>query len=198
MEDKEEESNKLLNNMNILRRSNLEEINKIKNENEEKNKEIDELKNQIKDLTEKNKDNKVEEYGILEKKYYLLANEYNKLKNYYQQVYQQLEDLIKENEQLKNNDSKANENKYKEEYDKMTKLFNETKTKNIKLYYEIENLKKFIEDRKDIYKNYKIENMVNENSTPYDLSSIEKKYIASENISNMPDMKNEIKDDKKE
>ena len=51
---------------------------------------------------------------------------------------------------------------------------------------------------KDIYKNYKIENMVNENSTPYDLSSIEKKYIASENISNMPDMKNEIKDDKKE
>ena len=67
----------------------------------------------------------------------------------------------------------------------MTKLFNETKTKNIKLYYEIENLKKFIEDRKDIYKNYKIENMVNENSTPYDLSSIEKKYIASENISNI-------------
>lgn len=56
----------------------------------------------------------------------------------------------------------------------MTKLFNETKTKNIKLYYEIENLKKFIEDRKDIYKNYKIENMVNEHSTPYDLSSIEK------------------------
>ena len=40
--------------------------------------------------------------------------------------------------------------------------------------------------------------MVNEHSTPYDLSSIEKKYIASENISNMPDMKNEIKDDKKE
>ena len=184
--------------MNILRRSNLEEINKIKNENEEKNKEIDELKNQIKDLTEKNKDNKVEEYGILEKKYYLLANDYNKLKNYYKQVYQQLEDLIKENEQLKNNDSKENENKYKEEYDKMTKLFNETKTKNIKLYYEIENLKKFIEDRKDIYKNYKIENMVNEHSTPYDLSSIEKKYIASENISNIPDMKNEIKDDKKE
>ena len=136
--------------------------------------------------------NKIEENTKLKNNYYLLVNEFNKLKNYYNQVYEQAENLLKENAQLKN--SNVSDDKYKEGYEKVSKLFNETKVKNIKLQSEIERLNQIIEEKKEKYKKYKIESLSLDYLRPYDFSDIQKKYGNYENIISKPKIKPEIND----
>ena len=64
---------------------------------------------------------------------------------------------MKENEQLKK--SNTSEDRYKQNYEKMNKLFNETRIKNMKLQAELERLNKKIEENKEKYKDYKMESL---------------------------------------
>ena len=170
---------------------NNEILNKRIEEKEEENKNILNEMNILKKESEEGK-NKIEENTKLKNNYYLLVNEFNKLKNYYNQVYEQAENLLKENAQLKN--SNISDDKYKEGYEKVSKLFNETKVKNIKLQSEIERLNQIIEEKKEKYKKYKIESLSLDYLRPYDFSDIQKKYGNYENIISKPKIKPEIND----
>ena len=94
------------------------------------------------------------------------------------------EKLKKENEELKSEDK--DENKYKEAYEQLYKLFNEIKDKYIKLQNEIEEMKK---EKLEKSKNYKIEGSSLDYLRPFDYSDTQKKYDSVENIMNIPKIK---------